>query len=100
LDPYWHPFPQFAGLIDVRRGKNTLECQVVETIERIWPEANRGPLVGQLLELESADERDDSRLGQLTIRASGNEAEAQGQRMDLESAVGGEAKSPEEGWRE
>jgi hypothetical protein len=28
-------------LIDIRWGKNSLECQVVETIERIWPEANR-----------------------------------------------------------
>jgi hypothetical protein len=53
----------------------------------------RGPLVGQLL--EGADERDDSRLGGSTIRASGNEAEAQGQRTDLESAVGDEEESPE-----
>jgi hypothetical protein len=53
----------------------------------------QGPLVGQLLELESADERDHSRLGRLTIRVSGNKA--QGQRTDLESAIGDEEESLE-----
>jgi hypothetical protein len=41
LDPYRHPLPQYVGLIDVRWGKDSIECQVVETIERIWPEASR-----------------------------------------------------------
>jgi hypothetical protein len=40
-DPYRHPLPQFVGLIDMRQGKDSLECWVVETIECIWPEASR-----------------------------------------------------------
>jgi hypothetical protein len=47
-----------------------------------------------LLKLESADERDDNRLGRSSIQASGNGAEAQGGRTDLESAVGDEEESP------
>jgi hypothetical protein len=78
LDPYRDPLPQFVGFIDVRRGENSLECQVFETIERSWPAASRSPLIGQLLELEGANKRNDSRLGRSTIRANGNEAETQG----------------------
>jgi hypothetical protein len=40
LDSYRYPLPQFVGLIDVKWGKDSLECQVVETIERIWPKAS------------------------------------------------------------
>jgi hypothetical protein len=41
LDPYRHPLAQFVGLVSVRWGKASLDRQVVETIERIEPEASR-----------------------------------------------------------
>jgi hypothetical protein len=39
LDPYRYPLPQFAALIDVRRRKDSLEYQILETIICIWPKA-------------------------------------------------------------
>jgi hypothetical protein len=82
------------GLIDIRRGKDSLECQVVEPSTHLVRSQPRSPLVGQLLELERADERNDGRLCRSTIRACGNEAEAQEQRTHWESAVGDEGESP------